>query len=105
MVFKKTVHLSTLEETKRFAQSLLKDCQLPVVVVLFGPLGIGKTQFVKFFAYFLGIKDVNSPSFVKMNIYSVGKQKLVHFDGYHLNKRSDLNQFFDYFDVDYLLLE
>ena len=106
MIFKKVVTLHSLEQTKSLAKQLVKNCQTPVIILLFGPIGIGKTQFVKFFAHFVGISQINSPSFVKMNLYSNRQnQKLVHFDGFQLTKNSDFNQFFDYFDADYALFE
>lgn len=105
-MFSQTFHLNTPAKTQQLAQLLSKHCQLPAVFLLFGPIGIGKTQFVKFFANFLGIKSVNSPSFIKMNIYLLQqKRQLVHFDGFQLDEQSDLNQFLDYFDADYLFLE
>ncbi|RKX64659.1 MAG: hypothetical protein DRP42_06020 [Tenericutes bacterium] len=64
---KKTFISKSVKDTKKIAKSLsskLKDN----VVILSGPLGSGKTEFVKGLAEALGIKDViKSPSFSKMN--------------------------------------
>ncbi len=106
MVFQKQIYLNDLKATKDFAQFLVSKIRVPAILLLFGPLGIGKTQFVKFFAQFLGVNGISSPSFVKMQIYwTPQNQKLVHCDGFQLKSDSDINQFLDYFDADYLLLE
>lgn len=59
------------------------------VVGLTGPLGAGKTVFVKGLALALGVKTVvNSPTFVVMNVYDVGRRQvryLVHVDCYRLS--------------------
>ncbi len=60
------------------------------VVALFGPLGGGKTTFVKGVAAGLNVKDaVTSPTFVLLNVYS-GKIPLYHFDFYRLDQASQL---------------
>ncbi|MGE5693496.1 MAG: tRNA (adenosine(37)-N6)-threonylcarbamoyltransferase complex ATPase subunit type 1 TsaE [Candidatus Zixiibacteriota bacterium] len=60
------------------------------VAALFGPLGGGKTTFVKGIAAGLKTKDaVTSPTFVLLNVYS-GKIPLYHFDFYRLEQASQL---------------
>lgn len=60
------------------------------MVALFGPLGGGKTTFVKGAAAGLKAKEpVTSPTFVLLNIYS-GKIPIHHFDFYRLEKASQL---------------
>ncbi|HXF49195.1 MAG TPA: tRNA (adenosine(37)-N6)-threonylcarbamoyltransferase complex ATPase subunit type 1 TsaE [Verrucomicrobiae bacterium] len=60
------------------------------VVALFGPLGGGKTTFVKGVAAGLKAKDaVTSPTFVLLNVYS-GKIPLYHFDFYRLEQAAQL---------------
>ena len=60
------------------------------VVGLFGPLGGGKTTFVKGVAAGLKAKDsVTSPTFVLLNVYA-GKIPLYHFDFYRLERASQL---------------
>lgn len=72
-------------ETLKFAQELAKKLRKGVLILLSGPLGAGKTQFVKGLAQGLGIKEpVTSPSFVIMNEYR-GVIPLFHIDLYRLN--------------------
>ncbi len=60
------------------------------MVALFGPLGGGKTTFVKGMAAGLRAKEpVTSPTFVLLNIYS-GNIPIYHFDFYRLEKASQL---------------
>ena len=57
------------------------------VVALAGPLGAGKTQFVKGVAEGLGVadgRDVTSPTFVLINEYA-GRLPVYHFDAYRLD--------------------
>lgn len=59
-------------------------------MALFGPLGGGKTTFVKGIAAGLKTKDaVTSPTFVLLNVYS-SKIPLYHFDFYRLEQASQL---------------
>jgi tRNA threonylcarbamoyladenosine biosynthesis protein TsaE len=56
------------------------------IVALIGPLGAGKTQFVRAVAVGLGVKDsrlVNSPTFVLIQEY-MGRLPIYHFDAYRL---------------------
>jgi len=54
------------------------------VVALTGPLGAGKTTFVKAVARALGVEeDVTSPSFVRLNIYE-GRFTIYHLDLYRV---------------------
>ena len=55
-------------------------------ILLDGPLGAGKTVFVKGLAAGLGIDvdDVNSPSFTLVNRYGGGRLTLYHLDLYRL---------------------
>ena len=56
------------------------------IILLEGPLGAGKTIFVKGIASALDLKreDVTSPSFTLVNIYE-GRLKLYHLDLYRLS--------------------
>jgi tRNA threonylcarbamoyladenosine biosynthesis protein TsaE len=64
------------------------------VVALVGPLGAGKTQFVRAVAEGLGVADgrvVTSPTFVLIQEYSA-RLPIYHFDAYRLH---DVCEFFD----------
>ncbi len=76
----------TFQAGKEFASRLKEED----VVALFGPLGGGKTTFVKGVAAGLKAKDaVTSPTFVLLNVYS-SKIPLYHFDFYRLEQASQL---------------
>src|SRR4051795_13378719 len=56
------------------------------VIALVGPLGAGKTQFVRAVAEGLGVTDehtVSSPTFVLIQEYE-GRLPIYHFDAYRL---------------------
>lgn len=61
------------------------------VVSLEGPLGAGKTQFVKGFATALGHEgEVSSPTFTLVHEYAGGSVPVVHFDWYRLGEESEV---------------
>ena len=69
--------------------SMLPQQNTAVVLALSGPLGAGKTTFVKVLARQLGITEhVTSPTFVLMKSYNVSNhpwiKKLVHVDVYRI---------------------
>ncbi len=70
------------------------------VLALEGPLGAGKTCFVKGLAEGLGIDPalVASPTFTLVHEYPGGQKPLVHFDLYRLEDASELEAigFYDY---------
>lgn len=62
------------------------------VVALVGPLGAGKTHFVKGVCRGLGVADlarVNSPTFVLVNEYP-GRVPVFHLDAYRLRSEGEL---------------
>ena len=58
------------------------------ILLLDGPLGAGKTVFVKGVAAGLGVngEEVTSPSFTLVNVYTDGRMTLYHLDLYRLNE-------------------
>jgi tRNA threonylcarbamoyladenosine biosynthesis protein TsaE len=78
------------EETFQAGREFASRLKEGDVVALFGPLGGGKTTFVKGVASGLKTKDaVTSPTFVLLNVYA-GKIPLYHFDFYRLEQASEL---------------
>lgn len=82
------------EETFRAAR-LLAGCigARGLVLALSGPLGAGKTAFVKGLAAGLGIDPavVSSPTFVIANQYAgAGDQRLAHVDLYRVQSEAEL---------------
>jgi len=88
--------LQTRELGKKLAGSFLPGD----VVVLVGPLGAGKTVFVRGLVEGRGLdaERVHSPSFTLVNEYP-GEKPLYHFDLYRLN---DLNELIEIGFDDYL---
>jgi tRNA threonylcarbamoyl adenosine modification protein YjeE len=60
------------------------------VIALEGPLGAGKTTFVKGLAQGLGVREVvQSPTFTMLNEYHSGRLPLYHLDLYRLSESSE----------------
>lgn len=71
------------------------------VISLEGPLGAGKTHFVKGLARGLGCSgNVSSPTFTLVHEYADGRLPLIHFDLYRLERADDVVAlgYDDYFD-------
>lgn len=81
-----------------FAQSLVKGSKLTppkaIAISLEGPLGSGKTEFIKGFAKALGVKEkVLSPTFLILKKFdiSVGPfSKLYHLDCYRIKNSQEI---------------
>ena len=80
-----TLHSSAPEDTLAIGRRLGLQLRGHEIVLVSGELGAGKTIFIKGLAAGLDIpiKEVVSPSYVLMNLYS-GKHDLYHFDLYRL---------------------
>ena len=79
-------------QTRRAGQVIGQEMQAGDVIALLGPLGAGKTEFVKGIAAGLGVPDdqrVASPTFVLVREYA-GRLTLFHIDAYRLSGVSDL---------------
>lgn len=69
-----------------FGRNINDSC----VIALEGPLGAGKTTFVKGLASGLGVKEVvQSPTFTMLNEYHSGRLPLYHLDLYRLSESSE----------------
>lgn len=80
------------EDTHRLGIQLGRSLPIPSVVLLRGPLGVGKTTLTRGIAEGLGLEDprrVSSPSFALVNIYR-GRCPIYHVDLYRLQGARDL---------------
>jgi tRNA threonylcarbamoyladenosine biosynthesis protein TsaE len=79
------------EETIQWGWEFAQRLQAPVVVLLSGDLGSGKTTVTKGIVSGLGSareEDVTSPTFTLVHVYS-GKIKVFHVDLYRIEKFHD----------------
>jgi tRNA threonylcarbamoyladenosine biosynthesis protein TsaE len=86
--------LMNLTETqvRKLAETLAKEhSKSDLIIGLIGPLGAGKTTFVKNFTKTLKIKGVKSPTFIIGNVYPYSKRNLYHFDFYRLADEKQLS--------------
>jgi len=87
-----TVLTSTVEETVGLGERLGGLLAAGDVVALVGPLGAGKTWFVKGVASGIGVSDVRqvrSPTFILVSEYE-GRLRLYHVDAYRLTSSEEL---------------
>jgi tRNA threonylcarbamoyladenosine biosynthesis protein TsaE len=82
-----TIATTTPEDTEAVARRLGAAAAPGDVVALVGPLGAGKTAFVRGLATGLGIDpdDVASPTFTMVAEYRAGRLPLFHVDLYRLD--------------------
>ncbi len=87
--------LDSPESTISYASTLTKNFPNLSILLLNGPLGAGKTTFVKGIAKSLGIDEpITSPTFPLSQHYPSGSPPLVHIDLYRLEKPILANEFF-----------
>ena len=83
-------HASNIEETNAIAAQILKTLGEKGVVSLEGPLGAGKTHFVKGIAVAMGLADeVTSPTFTLFQSYGSSENRLHHGDFYRLQSEAE----------------
>ena len=73
------------EETRELGRRLAKKLKAGDVLLLWGDLGAGKSEFTRGLAQGLGVTaTVTSPSFTILNVYDDGRIPLYHFDWYRM---------------------
>lgn len=84
------------QETEGVGEKLAALARPGDILLLIGPLGAGKTTFVKGIARGLGVTDdIVSPTFTLMNAYRITNNELriknlIHIDTYRLNSEQEL---------------
>lgn len=79
------------QETQHLAKELTPSLKIGDVVLLIGPLGVGKTLFVKGILRGLGIRSiVRSPSFTIIREYKTRAMKVCHIDLYRIKTVAEL---------------
>ncbi len=98
MITEHSLFVNEEKETEDFANQFSTQVTEGDVIALIGNLGSGKTFFVKKFAEYFGIYNVNSPSFAIVNQYENELIKINHFDFYRLKSISEIIDigFYDY---------
>ncbi len=96
------------KQTKKFAQSIVKKYlakkpDRPLIFLLQGELGVGKTIFVKGAAEIFNIKNIISPTFTVYYEYQITKhpwlQNFYHFDLYNIEEKNE----FEHLGINLLL--
>lgn len=81
---RKSFTTTSKEETRQVGERLGKLIQKPLVILLYGDLGAGKTTLTQGVARGLGVaRTINSPTFNLLKIYQ-GRLPLYHIDAYRL---------------------
>ena len=78
-------------ETRALGRQLAAQLHPGDVLLLYGDLGAGKSEFTRGIAEGLGVTcPVTSPSFTILNVYDEGRVPLYHFDWYRLESAEEL---------------
>ena len=87
--------VENLRETIKLGRKFAKGLNPQSIVLLQGPIGAGKTSFVKGIAESLSIsEDITSPTFALSHHYNSGTIPLVHLDLYRLKDSLMAKEFF-----------
>jgi len=79
------VFVENLQETIKLGKKFAEGLQPRSIVLLKGPIGAGKTSFVKGIGVGLSIKEnITSPTFALSHHYKKGKIPLIHLDLYRI---------------------
>lgn len=86
----KTTHPVTTDTLNILASQLAKKLHAQDILLLYGPLGSGKTTFVQMLARHVGVRDtLTSPTFTVYGIYPVSEHpeisEFIHADLYRLS--------------------
>lgn len=90
MILKETFELSGIDAVAAAVINAMKH----KIITLEGPMGAGKTTFIKALCKQLGIKEtISSPTFSLINVYQEAHTRVYHFDCYRLNDTEEALDF------------
>ena len=84
-----TIQIKSLETIREAAKEFIAGMDDRTVFAFYGPMGAGKTTFIKAICEELGVEDViNSPTFAIINEYrsDTTGELIYHFDFYRIKK-------------------
>ena len=87
--------LKSLSDLNVVAAKFLRLMKDKKIFAFFGPMGVGKTTFIKALCNELGVVEiVTSPSFALVNEYQTGIGEIIyHFDFYRIKKIEEVYDF------------
>jgi tRNA threonylcarbamoyladenosine biosynthesis protein TsaE len=87
--------LKSLSDLNIIADKFLRLMRDKKVFAFFGPMGVGKTTFIKALCNELGVVEiVTSPTFALVNEYQTGSgNSIFHFDFYRIEKIEEVYDF------------
>ena len=87
--------LKNVEETMALGQAIHHNFPDVNLLLIEGPLGVGKTSLVKGLAISLGINEpITSPTFALAQHYPSGQPPLIHLDLYRLEEHKAADELF-----------
>ena len=87
--------VGNLKDTLNLGKKLSQKLNPQSIILLQGPIGTGKTSFVKGIAEGLSIhEDITSPTFALSHHYNSGKIPLIHLDLYRLDNITSAKEVF-----------
>lgn len=99
-----TISTQSVEETIKVGKNIAKEYyseSSPLLILLNGELGAGKTHLTKGIAKHLGIEQViKSPTYNYVNEYKFNNHKLYHMDAWKIQSKEDLSslEFYKWFE-------
>lgn len=84
-----TIQIKSTDTIREAAREFIAQMDDRTVFAFYGPMGVGKTTFIKAICEELGVEDViNSPTFAIINEYrsDTTGELIYHFDFYRINK-------------------
>lgn len=90
-----SLELKSLSDLNVVADKFLRLMRDKKVFAFFGPMGVGKTTFIKALCNELGVVEiVTSPTFALVNEYQTGNgESIFHFDFYRIEKIEEVYDF------------